>query len=254
MKLEELVNKHYDKLNENDLYIWKYIVNNKSKCATLTIDELAAKCNVSRTTILRFAKKISLKGYSELKIYLKWSIEKKDGCDDEFSQAVCDEVIKFATDLKEKDFSDACDLIYSSNKVFVYGTGAVQTAVADELKRIFLSAQECFYSIHGEREAEMLINTMNSEDLIIFISLSGESEHTKKLAKELNIKNIPILSITKLKNNELARLSDENLYINSSIRELSNGIRYESTSLFFTLVEILFSNYIKFKSEKLDKE
>ena len=68
---QELINKHYNILNENDIYIWNYISNNKKECESLSIDNLAHKCNVSRTTILRFAQKISLKGYSELKLYLK---------------------------------------------------------------------------------------------------------------------------------------------------------------------------------------
>ena len=73
MKLEELINKHYDQLNANDFHIWNYISNNKHECQKMAIDQLAYKCNVSRTTILRFAQKISLKGYSELKLYLKLS-------------------------------------------------------------------------------------------------------------------------------------------------------------------------------------
>ena len=190
MRLEELVNKHYDKLNHSDLYIWKYIFNHKKDCCNLTIDELANRCNVSRTTILRFAQKLSLKGYSELKIYLK--------CESE-------------------DFSSVCNLMYNAKRIFVYGTGAVQSSVAAELKRIFLSGQECIYNIQGEAEADMILNTISDEDLIFLISLTGESEHVKRLAKQFKLRNVPIISITKLKNNTLARLSDENLYINTSM-------------------------------------
>ncbi|MFR5266857.1 MurR/RpiR family transcriptional regulator [Clostridium sp.] len=251
MKLEELVNKNYDNFNENDLYIWKYIVANKKLCSTLTIDELAMRCNVSRTTILRFAKKLTLKGYSELKIYLKWSIDETKENTENFSEVICNDFIKFVSDMKEKDFTKVCDLIYNAKRVFVYGTGAVQSAVAGELKRIFLSGQECFYSIHGDREAEILLSSMTREDVIIIISLTGESDHIRSLARKLNIKDIPIISITKLKNNELARVSHENLYINTSIGKVGNGTEYESTSLFFTLVEILFSKYVEFKNNKL---
>ena len=72
MKIDDLVNLHYDKLNQSDLHIWKYINAHRKESYNLTIDELASRCNVSRTTILRFAQKLSLKGYSELKVYLKW--------------------------------------------------------------------------------------------------------------------------------------------------------------------------------------
>ena len=71
MVIEELINKYRSNLNSTDMIIWKYIYNNKNKCRNMTINELAKNCNVSRTTILRFSKKLSLDGYSELKAVLK---------------------------------------------------------------------------------------------------------------------------------------------------------------------------------------
>ena len=56
MKLEELVNRNYQQLNDNDLYIWNYINNHREVCTKITIEDLGKKCNVSRTTILRFSK------------------------------------------------------------------------------------------------------------------------------------------------------------------------------------------------------
>lgn len=72
----------------------------------------------------------------------------------------------------------------------------------------------------------MILNTISDEDLIFLISLTGESEHVKRLAKQFKLRNVPIISITKLKNNTLARLSDENLYINTSMHELGGGKTY----------------------------
>ena len=69
MKLAELVNQHYKELSSNDLYIWDYIQAHRKECQNLSIVELAQRCHVSKTTILRFAQKLSLKGYSELKVY-----------------------------------------------------------------------------------------------------------------------------------------------------------------------------------------
>lgn len=67
MNLDELVNSNLQKLNPTDLIIWRYICAHKKACCYISIYELAAACNVSRTTILRFAKKLSLDGFSDLK-------------------------------------------------------------------------------------------------------------------------------------------------------------------------------------------
>lgn len=55
MKLEALVSRHYDELNPNDLIIWRYITQNKEQCLNMTIEALAQLCNVSRSTVMRFA-------------------------------------------------------------------------------------------------------------------------------------------------------------------------------------------------------
>ena len=61
MRLEELLNQYSDRLSENDLYIWDYVEKHKKQCENMTIEELARKCNVSRTTVLRFTKKAVFK-------------------------------------------------------------------------------------------------------------------------------------------------------------------------------------------------
>ena len=71
MKIDELVNENYDKLTENNHQIFKYISKNKSEAYELTSEELAKKCHVSRTTLLRFCHKLYLKSFAELKYLLK---------------------------------------------------------------------------------------------------------------------------------------------------------------------------------------
>ena len=74
MNLEELVNSSLNKLNPTDLIVWRYIYANKKECCYISIYDLANACNVSRTTILRFAKKLGLDGFSDLKMMLKMEI------------------------------------------------------------------------------------------------------------------------------------------------------------------------------------
>jgi RpiR family transcriptional regulator, glv operon transcriptional regulator len=71
MRLEELVNKFHQHLNQTDEMIWKYIYHHKIECRKMSIHQLAAACNVSSTTIVRFAQKLSLDGFSDLKTMLK---------------------------------------------------------------------------------------------------------------------------------------------------------------------------------------
>lgn len=60
MKLDERFNTYRHQLGETDMLIWNYIQKHRATCSSLSIEQLGAKCNVSRTTILRFAKKTGL--------------------------------------------------------------------------------------------------------------------------------------------------------------------------------------------------
>ena len=161
MKLDELINNNYLKLNDSDLYILKYIMNNKNQCIDLTINELASKCNVSRTTILRFTPKLGFKGYSEFKVFLKWELEALKKIESKPVEKFYCDIEETLKSMQQKDFTEICKLIYNAERVFVYGTGIAQASVAREIKREFLSLQKCFYEIEGDTELKMLSQVLH---------------------------------------------------------------------------------------------
>lgn len=250
MKLDELINNNYLKLNDSDLYILKYIMNNKNQCIDLTINELASKCNVSRTTILRFTQKLGFKGYSEFKVFLKWELEALKKIESKPVEKFYCDIEETLKSMQQKDFTEICKLIYNAERVFVYGTGIAQASVAREIKREFLSLQKCFYEIEGDTELKMLSPSFTPKDLIIIITLSGSREYLIDLVKELNSKGIKYIAITKINNNEVAIRTKYNIYVSTSIINLGNGNDYESMVLFSIAIEILFREYVAFLKTK----
>lgn len=248
MKISELVNAHYHELSTNDLYIWNYIQAHRKECADLTINEMAERCHVSKTTILRFAQKLTLKGYSELKVHLNWENRPEEAIiDEQLVEKVCD-TCKYAIDeIKERDFSDICEMMYKAKRIFVYGTGALQNSVANELQRMFLYCGEFIYVMSGEKETEMIMPFLGEGDIVILISLRGEGDIINNFANQLRLHNIPTISMTKLKNNELAHKSTKSIYITTSQVIIGDHILHEAANLFFVLAEILFLRYSQYK-------
>lgn len=257
MKLDELVNKYYSQLNDNDLYIWKYISSHKKECEKLAIDQLAYKCSVSRTTILRFAQKLSLKGYGELKVYLKLDnqMTKENTNNVDFVCNSYNEVIK---NMKERDCTEIFEAIDKSKNLYIYGSGMVQSSIKKEIKRIFIQGNKIFYDISGCVEAQAVAKIMAQNDLCIIISVSGENEFTIDFAKDLKIRNVKTISITKRKDNSLAKICDHNLYISTAILEnISDTVKYESVTSYFMLIEMLFVKYMEYEcliSKREEKE
>ena len=54
-KMDQIINENHSKLNRIDLHILNFVQNNLKLCTSLSIAELAKKCNVSTATILRTA-------------------------------------------------------------------------------------------------------------------------------------------------------------------------------------------------------
>lgn len=252
MKLAELVNQHYKELSSNDLYIWDYIQAHGKECQNLSIVELAQRCHVSKTTILRFAQKLSLKGYSKLKVYLSWENRPSGDMviDEHLIEHVCD-TSKYAIDeLRERDFTDICEMLYHSGRIFVYGTGALQDSVARELQRMFLYCGEFVYVLSGEKETEMVLPFLSRDDVVILISLRGEGELINEFASQLRLRSIKTISMTRLKNNELAHKCTKSIYITTSQVMIGNLILHEAANLYFVLAELLFLRYSQYKQKQ----
>ena len=58
MKLEQLLNEHFDELNKNEKTICQTILSNRERFAQYTSQDFADNCHVSRATLLRFCRKI----------------------------------------------------------------------------------------------------------------------------------------------------------------------------------------------------
>lgn len=249
MRLEELVNRNYDQLNENDLYIWNYIATHRKECEMLSIDDLASKCHVSRTTILRFSKRLGLKGYVELKVYLRMDNQlyqnKQTGV-----ELVYKTYIDYIKEMKEKDFTHILKLIEHAQNAYVYGTGSIQDNVALELKRSFLEVGKLFFYIQSKDETDAFINVIHSSDVIVMISYSGENEQLLDFAKKLKVKSVPIISITATKNNTLAHIADESLYV--EVPSIFNplGPRHEGLVNYFLLIDFILMKYIAYQERQ----
>jgi len=112
-----------------------------------------------------------------------------------------------------------------------------------------------FYDLSGYDEVNSIINFVTDEDLFIMISLSGENKFIVDFSKNLKIRNVPIISITRLEDNSLAKLSDYNLYTSTAlIPNVFNHMNFESVTSYFILIEILFLKYMEYESQKKKRE
>lgn len=248
-RIEELLNSRYDSFSENEKYICHYLTGHYRECAFHTIAEFAEECSVSQTMLVRFAKKLGMSGYGELKARLKIDLEENPVSSEGLMEKVTQSYYKMMDDLVKRDMTGIFENLEQAERVFIYGSGSSQTRAASEMKRIFLPVKEMVH-IHGHDMCRALQKTAGDKDLVILISLSGESQAVVKLGRALRTNHVPAVSITRLKNNTLASLCSENLYINSIQMPVEYDVEYEIATPYFILIEFLYLSYRNFLSRK----
>lgn len=247
MKVNELVKRNFEKLNQNDLHIWNYICQNKRECQQISIYELAKKCNVSHTTVMRFAKKLNLNGFGEFKMYLRLDAKKELDFSKHAIDHISQDYLSIIEYIKSKDCNKIFSYIQTAKKIYVYGIGGVQINAAREFKRIFLSAHVLIHCIEGINEMNSIAQIMEDGDLIFIFPKEQFSELLESFIEKLNKKKVNIVCISKIDDNILLKQSDESININSRLVKTGNiGDIYESTTFYFIVAEMLFLKYLKY--------
>lgn len=246
MTLEELVYAQYENLNEIDLYIWQYIFYHMEHCRTLSIQELAKECNVSHTTILRFAKKIGLDGYSELKVYMKWSNQYKHEFQRDMLQASLykmQETLRFM----DENIDDVLSVIHKAKRIYVYASGEVQYLAAQELKRAFVYTGIIIHVIQGDTELDTTLLYVQPQDIFFVISLSGNHQVMLTLVEFLRRKKIYTIGIG-MRDSLLEKRCDSYLgFTSNKVVTSKHYSMYTCSCHFYMLVEMLFLKYVEYQ-------
>lgn len=245
MKLEELINQYYDTLTANDRYICECILHNRQDCIRLSIDEFAYKFHISTSTLSRFAQKLQLPGYSELRVILKMQTQEQGvHMHSQSIDQMLDGYKKDISYIKEKDCSIMFERMKRANRIFIFGEGYAQGRIGKEMKRIFLPTGKKFYDVYGKDAMGALEACILPNDVIFFISFQGTSPDLITFATNMKMKGIYSISITKMISNSLSQICSDNLYINAMDLHLDHVVTYEVSTPYFILIELL---YIKYK-------
>jgi Transcriptional regulators len=219
-----LINKHYDQLNENDLSTLQYIINHKQECCELSITQLATKCTISKSSILRTAQKLGFSGFSEFKYALKDDKQPETDKSVNYFQQTVKNVINTINFFKKSNITPIYEKIGSADHIYAYGTGYAQRNAISEMKRNFLNCGVMINNIDAKRELDMATNWCSDRDLLIVVALSGEVSDILEDIRLLRMKQVPILSLTdaNFNYNELASLVPYNLYYNTTSYPINN--------------------------------
>lgn len=224
MTIEELISKNKDKLSQTDLTIADFIINNKN-ILDYSINDLAKLCFTSRTSVLRFAKKLGFKGYSELKFFINKDRDRNN---------INDILIK-------EDLSDIFEKLKKAKNIFIYGNGQYEDIIGASIKLYLKNLDHFSENYKGRDELTTFNKKLLEKSAIFIIDLSKDQYSLELLSIISNINCLKILISDGFKN---AFLCD---YLINIGQVEKNDLNFLSKKL--TKIEDFFKKYKKYQED-----
>ena len=211
-------------LTAAELKIANYVIESPQEVTGLTVHQLAEKCGVASSAVIRFCKTIGLQGFSELKIELARELGSKREEQKNTVPAVEHEsgmsnvvrkVFKAGVDtlqdtMEKLDYSkveEMSQMLLNAKRIFLFGLGTSSTVVLDaqyRLSQLGLWATACTdILLMGVTGANM-----EEGDVVLAISHSGRTKAVVDAVRLAKKKGATILTITSFMDSYLYKESD----------------------------------------------
>lgn len=215
----------YNDMGRGEKKIADWILEKQSEIIGLSISELAEKCGCGEATIVRFARRLGLVGYQELKISIaqetanatpivNQSITKNDTCFEIFSKLMND--IYSALEhtkkvLNNDNLETAAKKIVNARRIAIYGLGNSAAVVIDAQHKLLRAGLDASAYCDNHMQA-IAASHLSSADVAIGISHSGSSRDVVEALKLSKDSGAATICITNFGKSPIIKHSDIALF------------------------------------------
>lgn len=253
------IHSNYNNLTNTEKKVADYVLENMKNVVYMSITDLADSCGVGESSIFRFCKSLSYKGYQEFKIALAHSITVENEIpqltdhvtmSDSMEQVASKVLSNNISALNEtynlinfEDIEKAVQYIVNAERVLFFGVGS-SLVTAWEAKNKFMritNKTECSMDSHLQMMSAAL---MTERDVAVVISYSGSTKDTIELAKKAKERGATVISITRFTKSPLTNYSDVTLLCGANEGPLQGGSLSAKISQLY-LLDMLYVEYFK---------
>ena len=217
MSFEDNVRMHFDELSENDRDIVRYIEQHMADVINSSIVELGEATLSSKSTVLRLARKLGFRGFSDLKFQLEQDYNTDRIVPTDLEMQLRRDIEKTFEYSRQVNFQPLIEAIHEADGLYIYPTGFSQQNFAREFSNDLLIAGRRNYLLDGVTNLERISRKLTADDLVIIISLSGNTASIRDAVKNINFRQVPLCSITEFSRNYLSGHADYQLYYEASV-------------------------------------
>ncbi len=246
------IKKGFESYTNTEARLADYILENKDEVINLSAHTMGEKAETSAAAVVRFAKKIGYKGFTELKIELaKDSDESKDKIDDILREKDTMEILLKKTAgykdtvientykmINVNNLKKAVETLKEARRIYIFGVGN-SGIVAQDLVQKFSRIN--VLAMHESDSHVQLAATIGitPEDVCIAISYRGNTLEVNAATKQAKKNGATTIAITQFNKNPLGKMADIPLYIPSEESDIRYGA-ISSRDAFFIITDLLY--------------
>ena len=254
----------YQTMGPAEKRIADYIFHHSNEIVGISISELASLCDCGSATIVRFARRIGLNGYQELKIrvaaemssssQIEGDIRREDGCFQIFQKrraAISDALLKTESVLEPEKLDQVARLIMNATRTVIFGLGnsaSIAQDAAHKLMRLGLDAQAC----NDNHLQAIIASHLHRGSVAVGVSHSGASKDIVEALRLCKIWGATTVCITNYGKSPIAEVSDVALFTKSEETDFSI-LALNSRIAQLAIIDSIYT-YIVLHTEKESKQ
>lgn len=224
----------FDRINLMERYATKqekviidYIRNNPVRdMILLSITEFSEKVGVGDATMLRFCRKLNLKGYSEFRFLLSQSAGNDENAENDEADRILDHMVKALQSthdlLDYGQITGAARIIRNARYVYAFGSGNSGVAAQEFSNKVLRYGVNCGYREDSHFQL-IAASLLTEQDAIVLFSVSGGTQDMLEIAKYASRQGAKLVIITNYLKSPLAGFADALLYVVAKSAPLNSG-------------------------------
>ncbi len=269
MNIQLRIQQEEDRLSKTDMRIANYVLTHREEVKSLTSTEFAEKITVGQSSVIKFIKKIGFTGFTDFKIALSEELAREKSPEstapygalhnnitlDDSIETIASKISynhiqsieRTITHILDSEMLQRVDKIIDhldkARKIVILGIGASSLVAKDFEHKLTKIGKIAIHDLDSHVQVTHAISA-NSQDIILTISHSGETELFIETLKAVADQKIERISITGSKTNTIAKLSNLNICTVASENFIrSSALSSRITQL--TLIDMLFIGLLK---------
>ncbi len=236
------IQQNYNGLTKKERYVADYILKEKTNIKNINISILAEETGVSVGTITKVGKKLGYGNFVEMKLAIaKLDTLEKDEYDGKFKQIY--EFYKETIDrsnqiINQKMLEQVVQKINTARTIHIYGIGSSGLTAMELQYRLARMG----YKVRVDNEYHQMImnsSVLSDQDLVIAISISGETKEIVEAIKVAKSRHCYTISFTGTEDSSVAKVSDFSVpVVNTKFVKEERFINTQFSVLY--VVDILF--------------